>query len=102
MPINGFVNFGDIKGESTDDKHKDWIEVAQVGENSLSQVAGRLGIDHGALQAANPQIKDPSNLKVGQEIHIPTHPTPRSESSIATSPLPSTPQICQRRHWGIR
>jgi hypothetical protein len=25
--FNAFVNFGDIKGESTDKDHKDWIEV---------------------------------------------------------------------------
>lgn len=27
MSFNGFVNFGDIKGESTDKDHKDWVEV---------------------------------------------------------------------------
>jgi hypothetical protein len=25
--FNGFLNFGDIKGESTDKDHKDWIQV---------------------------------------------------------------------------
>jgi type VI secretion system secreted protein Hcp len=25
MTFNGFVNFGDIKGESTDKDHKDWV-----------------------------------------------------------------------------
>jgi hypothetical protein len=25
--FNGFANFGDIKGESTDKDHKDWIEI---------------------------------------------------------------------------
>jgi hypothetical protein len=25
--FNSFVNFGDIKGESTDKDHKDWIEI---------------------------------------------------------------------------
>ncbi len=25
--FNGFVNFGDIKGESTDKDHKDWISI---------------------------------------------------------------------------
>jgi hypothetical protein len=24
---NSFVNIGDIKGESMDEKHKDWIEI---------------------------------------------------------------------------
>jgi Type VI secretion system effector, Hcp len=25
--VSGGIKLGDIKGESTDDKHKDWIEV---------------------------------------------------------------------------
>jgi hypothetical protein len=25
--FNGFVNFGDIKGESTEKDHKDWISI---------------------------------------------------------------------------
>ena len=25
--VVGGINWGDIKGESTDDKHKDWIEI---------------------------------------------------------------------------
>jgi hypothetical protein len=25
--FNGFVNFGDIKGESTDKDHKDWVMI---------------------------------------------------------------------------
>jgi len=25
--FNAFVNFGDIKGESTDKDHKDWIQI---------------------------------------------------------------------------
>ena len=25
--FNGFANFGDIKGESTDKDHKDWIQI---------------------------------------------------------------------------
>ena len=24
---SGFVNFGDIKGESTDKDHKDWVQI---------------------------------------------------------------------------
>ena len=27
MAFNGFVNFGDIKGESTDKDHKDWVTI---------------------------------------------------------------------------
>lgn len=25
--FNGFANFGPIKGESTDNDHKDWVEI---------------------------------------------------------------------------
>jgi hypothetical protein len=85
--FNAFVNFGDIKGESSGDQHRDWIETVKFGENSLDQVADRLGIQRNHLLSANPQIKDPHNLKVGQEIHLPTHPNPKSESSVATPPV---------------
>ncbi len=27
--FDGFVNFGDIKGESTDKDHKDWVTILQ-------------------------------------------------------------------------
>lgn len=33
---NAFVDFGDIKGESQDDKHKDWIEVLSFN-HSITQ-----------------------------------------------------------------
>ncbi len=33
MAVNGFVNFGDIKGESTDKDHKDWVSVAGYHES---------------------------------------------------------------------
>jgi type VI secretion system secreted protein Hcp len=36
MAFNGFANFGDIKGESTDKDHKDWVAV--------------LGFDHGVTR----------------------------------------------------
>jgi len=81
-----FVNLDGIKGESSGDQHRDWIETAKFGEHSLDQVADRLGIQRNHLLSANPQIKDPHNLKVGQEIHLPTHPNPKSESSVATPP----------------
>jgi type VI secretion system secreted protein Hcp len=29
MAFNAFVNFGDIKGESTDKDHKDWVMITQ-------------------------------------------------------------------------
>jgi type VI protein secretion system component Hcp len=34
--FNAFVNFGDIKGESTDKDHKDWIEILSY-DHSVTQ-----------------------------------------------------------------
>lgn len=57
--------------------------TVQLGEQTLGQVAGRLGVDPNLLQQANPHITDPANLKVGQEIQLP-NPAPRSETSSET------------------
>jgi len=88
MSVDMFLRLGDLGGEA---QHKpkeiEKSPTVQLGENSLSQVAARLGIEKDHLLQANPHIKDPSNLKVGQEIHVPTHPTPKSESSVATPPV---------------
>jgi type VI protein secretion system component Hcp len=34
--FNGFANFGDIKGESTDKDHKDWVTILQFN-HSITQ-----------------------------------------------------------------
>ena len=47
------------------------VTTAQVGENSLSQIAARLGVDLQSLLAANPQIPDPNKVQAGQDIHLP-------------------------------
>lgn len=52
----------------SDDKS---VTTVQVGENNLSDVAGRLGVDSQDLQKANPQLSDTSVLKAGQEIKLP-------------------------------
>ena len=33
MAVNGFVNFGEIKGESTDKDHKDWVSIMGYHES---------------------------------------------------------------------
>ena len=84
MAMDVYMKLGDIKGESTDKDHKDWAAVTtpvQAGETNIGQVATRLGVDKGALLTANPHIKDPLNLNVGQEIKLPPHPIPKGESS---------------------
>src|SRR5437868_15434089 len=42
-----------------------------IGENTLSDVAARLHLAPDDLLLANPQIKDPWKLTVGQDIHLP-------------------------------
>ena len=44
--FGSFINFGDIKGESQDDKHKDWIEVFDtLGPCSIKwQTAAKYGL----------------------------------------------------------
>ena len=86
MAFNAYIKFGDIKGESSNPDHKAGLETVRLGENSVRQVAERLGTSEAHLLSANPHIKDPHNLKVGQEIHIPPPPNPESESAVATSP----------------
>jgi len=92
MAFDYFMNFGDIKGESTD-LHKDGPDLerfpattVQLGENQIGQVADRLGMSKESLLQANPQLVDPSNLKVGQEIYVPRHPIAKSEGSAENLP----------------
>ena len=75
-------------------------ETVQVGETDMGQIAGRLGIDKEQLLSANPHIKDPSDLKAGQEINVPGRPElhtehqPESGSASAHHPatdLPNAP-----------
>ena len=37
MAFNAFANFGDIKGESTDKGHKDWVQVLQY-DHSIAAI----------------------------------------------------------------
>jgi len=59
-PINSYP-------QSTDNN----ATTVQVGENNLSDVAKRLGVDPDDLQKANPQFSSTSALKTGQEISLP-------------------------------
>ena len=38
MAFNAFANFGDIKGESTDKDHKDWVMITQY-DHEVTQPA---------------------------------------------------------------
>jgi type VI secretion system secreted protein Hcp len=49
MAFDAFIQFDGIKGESTDDKHKDWLEIlsygfgAQQSQSGTASSAGNLG-----------------------------------------------------------
>ncbi|HMK23496.1 MAG TPA: LysM domain-containing protein [Terriglobales bacterium] len=58
--------------------------TVQLGETSMGQVAGRLGVDENLLQQANPHIKNPDDLKAGQEIYLPTQQAPTEQGSGGT------------------
>jgi murein DD-endopeptidase MepM/ murein hydrolase activator NlpD len=71
------------------------IYKVKAGDN-LSKVAKRYGISLAQLLKANPQIKNPDKIKVGQAINLPdtstdnTKPLP-STYVPATTPTPKTP-----------
>lgn len=78
--------------------HDNQTTTAQLGENNLSDVAKRLGLDSHDLQTANPTIT--GALKTGQEIHLPQNlasqgPGQASSGDSAGSPSlpPSTPRF---------
>ena len=49
--------------------------IVRAGE-TLSGIARRHGVTLGALLAANPEIRDPARIAIGQRIVIPDQPTP--------------------------
>jgi LysM repeat protein len=51
----------------------------------LSKVANKFGVDLGALLAANPTIKDPNKISLGQQIVIPTAAAPSVEATAQPS-----------------
>jgi hypothetical protein len=86
--LDGYMKIDGLKGEPTDNRHPDSIETTtvKVGEKSLVDVADRLGVNRDQLMNANPHIKDPRYLQVGQEVHLPPHPNPKSEAGVADTP----------------
>jgi type VI secretion system Hcp family effector len=52
MPnLNGFINWGDIKGGSTDDAHKDWSEISGFSHGLSQQTSGGRSNEGGAYQS---------------------------------------------------
>jgi len=64
--------------------------VVKSGD-TLSGIASRNGTTVSALLAANPQIKNPNVLSVGQHINIPSGRPSGGSSGGGTTPTPSTP-----------
>jgi murein DD-endopeptidase MepM/ murein hydrolase activator NlpD len=59
------------------------VAIVQSGETSFSEIAKRLGIDKDSLRQANPQISDPTGLKVGQQVFLPGRlASPPAETSF--------------------
>ena len=78
--LSGFINWGDIKGGSTDDKHKDWSEVTAFN-HGLDQVAsGSRSNEGGAFQSEvnhHPFLvtkrMDSASPKLYEALHNGTH-----------------------------
>ncbi len=57
MASDAYIKIGDIKGESTDDKHKDWIEIESFS-SALAQQGGGGGSGTGFQTAGRVDISD--------------------------------------------
>jgi LysM repeat protein len=75
--------------DSSSDVAQGSTTTVQLGESNLNQVANRLGVDTNDLLAANPQIQDPSKLKVGQDIHLPNQGKANSKGEADDGSLPA-------------
>jgi type VI secretion system secreted protein Hcp len=70
--VDGYMQFGDIKGESTDDRHKDWIEIS-----SFNATGWRLGANGATRPAVNEltitKRHDVASPKLYEALHNGTH-----------------------------
>jgi len=57
MPFDAFLKIATVPGESTDDKHKDWIEVNSY-HWAASQASGGAASQSGALTGQRVDIQD--------------------------------------------
>jgi LysM repeat protein len=60
------------------------VYVIKKGD-TLSKVANKFGVELDALLAANPAIKDPNKISLGQQIVIPTAAPPSTEATAKPS-----------------
>jgi len=69
MPINGFINWGDIKGGSMDDKHKDWSEIVGFS-HGMSQPASATRSNEGGAYESE-VTHDPFTITMRQDCASP-------------------------------
>jgi murein DD-endopeptidase MepM/ murein hydrolase activator NlpD len=82
MRIDGTSALGPMN--SWEESGEKSVATVRVGEQSLSDVAQRLGFDRDSLQKANPNLSETSKLTPGQEIRLPQRAA-RAEDSEANS-----------------
>lgn len=63
MPADDFLKIGDIKGESTDDKHKEWIEILSYNWG-VSQMASASASSSGGGTTQRVDCQDMSIVKL--------------------------------------
>jgi hypothetical protein len=71
---------------------KDKATTVQKGEKTLAQIAKRLGVPEEDLIAANPDIADPRNLKVGRRVRFRTRFGEQRISFPIRKPVPRSAQ----------
>ena len=59
--------------------------------DTLSKIATRNGVTLPQLLQANPQIKDPNRISVGDVINVPNEATTENTRPLPTAPLPAAP-----------
>ena len=99
MALEIYMKIGDVQGERSDPTKTISTATVQLGENNLSQVAQRLGIDLDSLLRANPQVSDPNKIQAGQEINVPQAAKPQAgvqdlqaiSHEASTTSLPPAP-----------
>ena len=57
--------------------------------DTLSGIAAKFGVTTAALLEANPQIKDPNQIAVGDQITIPPKTAPATPTPVKTTPKPT-------------
>lgn len=81
MGFNGYIQLGDIKGESTDDKHKDWVEIISISNLHpvqapplpKSSAAGSASSSGNKSSFSVTKLVDKASPKLYEALHNGTH-----------------------------